>query len=309
MRFHAKAWLAWAAASACVTLLVDQPFASATAVAALAVVAVAGARRSPEGRSFGVMLKVGFAFIGLRVVLFGLTGHTGDTTLFTLPEIALPGVLGGFSLGGRVTGEVIAQAVAEGLKIAAFLATFGVFMSVVDPARVLRMLPRRLHEAGLVIGIALTFVPTMLRTASEIRDAQRLRGHRFRGIRSLGPFVVPVVESALERSFDLAASMESRGYGRGHPTRVRAESLDAADKTLVVVSAMIAALAFAVRALPSAGWYPYPDLAWPVLDARVIALSASLVAPLVVALGRAARMSRVERSTEVVADEPVRIAS
>jgi energy-coupling factor transport system permease protein len=216
-RFNAKAWLAWSAAAATVVLSIGDPLVTATAFVALAWVASTFARGGPEGRAYILLLKVGLAVTLIRVVLFSITGHTGPTTLFTLPVVGLPRWLGGFSVGGRVTAEVLAQEAAEGFAIAAFLMCFGVFVSVVETYRVLRLLPRFLFEAGLVVGIALSFVPTLLRTTSAVRDAQRLRGHRFRGLRSWRALVTPVLAGALERSISLAESMESRGYGRTTP--------------------------------------------------------------------------------------------
>ncbi len=300
MRFHEKAWLAWAVASGAVAFSTDNPFASLTMLVALALVAAAGAHSGPEGRSFVVLVKIGLLFIAIRVVLFGLTGHTGDTTLITLPQVGLPKALGGFALGGIVTAEVLAQSVAEGLKIAAFLATFGVLMSVVDPSRIIRLLPRRMRDAGLVLGIALTFVPTMLRTAADVRDAQRLRGVRSRGLRALRPVVVPVVAEALERSLALAASMESRGYGGERaPTRLRADGLAGSDVALIGSSAAIVVSAVVTRGLAAAQWYPYPSLVWPSADLRVIGLAASIAAPILIAAVRAARLSHRTREVTV----------
>jgi len=215
--FNVKAWLAWAGAAATVVLSIADPLVTLTAVVALAWVAATFSRGGPEGRSYRLLLKIGLAVTLVRVVLFALTGHAGPTTLFTLPVASLPRWLGGFALGGRVTAEVVAQEFAEGLAIAAFLMCFGVFVSVVETYRVLRLLPRFLFEAGLVVGIALSFVPTLLRTASDVRDAQRLRGHRFRGLRSWHALITPVLAGTLERSLSLAESMESRGYGRTVP--------------------------------------------------------------------------------------------
>jgi energy-coupling factor transport system permease protein len=220
--FDARAWTAWLAAAAVLTLSIDNPLASIAALLALGVVALAFRAPGPEGRSAALFFKLGFVVIVSRIVLFGLTGRPGATTLLTLPSIGLPAWLGGFSIGGRVTAEVVTQQVAEGLKIAAFLACFGVFLSTVQTYRVLRLLPRFLFEAGLVVGIAITFVPSLLRSVADVRDAQRLRGHRFRGVRSLRPLVLPVLSRALERSLTLASSMESRGFGRAPSSRANA---------------------------------------------------------------------------------------
>jgi energy-coupling factor transport system permease protein len=60
----------------------------------------------------------------------------------------------------------------------------------------------------------LTYAPQLVEDARRVRRAQRLRGRSGRGVREVARMVVPVLEGALERALELAASMESRGYGR-----------------------------------------------------------------------------------------------
>jgi energy-coupling factor transport system permease protein len=212
--FHTKAWLAWLVSSVLVVNALETPFAVPIIFGALAAVAGAFAVSGPESRSFATLVKIGLVFTVIRVLLFAATGHTGETTLFTTPEARLPRWLGDLRIGGRVTAEVALQSGLEGLRLAAFLACFGAFLAVTDVYRVLRLLPRFLAEAGLVVTIALAFTPTMFRAAGEIRDAQRLRGHRLRGARGALPLALPVLSSGLERSVTLAESMDVRGYGR-----------------------------------------------------------------------------------------------
>jgi energy-coupling factor transport system permease protein len=73
--------------------------------------------------------------------------------------------------------------------------------------------PRAFHEAGVVISIALTFVPQTIRSLNRIRQAQAVRGYRLRGLRDWPPIVVPLLISGLERSMGLAEAMVARGYG------------------------------------------------------------------------------------------------
>jgi energy-coupling factor transport system permease protein len=212
--FHAVAWCLWAVAAAVVATAVESPFALPVLLGALAAVAGAAALPGPEARSFAALLRLGLVLAVARVVLFGLTGHAGATTLARLPEVRLPAWAGGLALGGPVTAEVLLQATLEGLRLAALLGVLGAFLSVTDLYRVLRLLPRFLTEAALVLTIGLAFAPTLARAAAEVRDAQRLRGHRLRGLRSLVPFATGVLAVALDRSVTLAESMEARGYGR-----------------------------------------------------------------------------------------------
>jgi len=51
-----------------------------------------------------------------------------------------------------------------------------------------------------------------------VRTARRLRGRPDRGPRAFLGSVMPVLEGALERAVDLAAAMDSRGYGRTGPS-------------------------------------------------------------------------------------------
>jgi energy-coupling factor transport system permease protein len=62
------------------------------------------------------------------------------------------------------------------------------------------------------VSVAITFVPQMVLSARQIREAQRIRGHRFRGLRDLLPLILPLLASGLERAIQLAEAMEARGF-------------------------------------------------------------------------------------------------
>ena len=89
-----------------------------------------------------------------------------------------------------------------------------------------QLAPRAFHEAGVVLSIALTFIPQTTRSLARIREAQAVRGHRARGLRDWLPIVVPLLVSGLERSMGLAEAMVARGYGavsdRAQPLRAQA---------------------------------------------------------------------------------------
>jgi energy-coupling factor transport system permease protein len=104
------------------------------------------------------------------------------------------------------------------LRLIVVLAAFGVFNARADLSGLLRIVPAAFRDVGLVVSIAVAFVPGVLRTVGDVRDAQRLRGER--GLRRLAPtLVVPVLGMSLERALLLAESMDVRGYGRGGTSR------------------------------------------------------------------------------------------
>jgi energy-coupling factor transport system permease protein len=150
-------------------------------------------------------------------VLFSVVtvgGGRGQTALLALPSYTLPALLGGVTLGGAVTAEDLAWGAVRGLRIWTLLVIFGAFNALINHYRLLRLAPRSLFHVGLVVTIALTFVPQVIRALSEIRDAQRLRGHRFRGPRTYLPLVAPLLAGSLEKSIQLAEALDARGYGR-----------------------------------------------------------------------------------------------
>jgi len=210
MRLHPIAWIAHTAATAALILALDNPILIGLAVAALGFVA---AMLAPDRGPFALMLKIGLIALAARTVLFSLTGHPSGDIWFTVPQVRLPALLGGFTLGGPVAASVAAHSAIEGLRLAALLCCVGVFLSAVEATRVVRLMPRFLFEAGLAVAIGVAFVPTLVRTARDVRDAQRIRGERVRGWRAAG-LAVPILATTLERAVTVAESMEARGYGR-----------------------------------------------------------------------------------------------
>lgn len=212
---HPVAWWIWALGLATAVSRTTNPLLLAL------VIAVAGwvvARRRPDApwaRSYAVFLRLGLLVIAIRVAFTVVLGSgTGTTVLLTLPEIPLPDWFAGVILGGPVTLEELLAAVYQGLVLAALLACVGAANSLASPARLLASVPAALYEVGVAVVVAMTFAPQLVQDVGRVRTARRLRGRPDRGVRALAGSVMPVLEGALERAVDLAAAMDSRGYGR-----------------------------------------------------------------------------------------------
>lgn len=200
-----RVWLLWA-----LTVLVTASSARNplyAAVLLLIAMVVGTTCATDEGRRAPLSpLQFGLIAIPLSALFNSLTVHFGDNVLFSMPDW-LP------MLGGAVTLEAIVFGAVNGLALTVIFSSFAIFNAVTPVRDLIKLTPRAFHEAGVVLSIALTFVPQTARSLQRIRDAQAVRGHQVRGLRDWLPIVMPLLTSGLERSMGLAEAMVARGYG------------------------------------------------------------------------------------------------
>ena len=211
---HPGAWWLWAGGLATAASRTTNPLLLALLLAVAGYVVVARRSSAPWARAYGFYLRMGLAVIAIRVVIAAVAGAPAPgRVLVTLPEAELPGWAAGVRLGGEVTLEGVAGAVYAGLQLATMLACVGAANALANPRRLLRAMPGALYEVGVAVVVALSFSPQLVEGVSRVRAARRLRGRPHRGLRGLRGVAMPVLEGALERSVDLAAAMDARGFG------------------------------------------------------------------------------------------------
>lgn len=213
-RLHPGAWWLWALALGTAASRTTDP------LVLLLLVAVAGfvvaARRSPETvASYGFFLRLGVAVLVVRLVFEALFAPAlPGRVLVRLPEVPLPQWMAGVQIGGALTEQALLDATYQGLQLVALLVLVGAANALASPRRLLRALPGALYEAGVAVTVAMSFAPQLVEAASRVRRARRLRGLPDSGPRAWIGVALPVLEDGLERSVDLAAAMDSRGFGR-----------------------------------------------------------------------------------------------
>ena len=211
---HPLTWWIWAGLLAIAIVRFQS-----TVLTLLGVGAVAGLvfwlrEDAPWGKSFSWTLKLSLWILFVRTLIGILIGvPIPGTTLFTLPIIELPNWMPGIRIGGAVTSERLSSAMSEGILICAIILIFGAAASLTSPQRLLRILPVYVYEFGVSVVIATSALPQLVTSVSRIRQAQMLRGQSLRGFRSWKRIAIPLLEESLARSLDLAAAMDSRGYG------------------------------------------------------------------------------------------------
>jgi energy-coupling factor transport system permease protein len=206
--FHPLAWISWLAATLVALSTTRNPLHLFLVLLCVVIVNVAAV---PEERpSYGVVSPIRFAMIviPLSALFNGLTVHFGDTVLLRLPR-DIP------VLGGPITLESIAFGVLNGLVLSGILTVFTTVGQALPVHAFVRLIPRAFYPVAVVVSISVTFVPVTMRQFQQIREAQALRGHRVRGVRSWLPLLMPLLIGGLERALQLAEAMTARGFGRG----------------------------------------------------------------------------------------------
>jgi energy-coupling factor transport system permease protein len=212
---HPGAWWLWALGLAAAASRTQNPVPLLLILVVTGFVVTARKSDAPWARSYGAFLKLALIVIAIRIVFQAVlsSGSQGPTVLVTLPQIPIAGDTG-IKLGGIISAEAVLRAFYEGLQLATILCCVGAANSLGSARRLLRYVPGALYEIGVACVIALTFAPQLVTDAGRVRSAHRLRGHRSRGLGTIKRLAMPVLEGALERSIELAAAMDSRGYGR-----------------------------------------------------------------------------------------------
>lgn len=204
---HPITWVVWTCVVAACAMLVRNPLYLILLLGVVGVHYVAASTRRPQERGWGMLLRLALWLALLVVPLNALSIHAGRHVLFRLPA-SWPLV------GGIVTLEGVLAGAVNALGLFTLMLLFACFNLEITQSQLLRLTPAFVYEAGLILSISLAFVPRMMTSAREIREAQLVRGHRMRRVRDALPFVMALLTTGLERSFALAESMEARGFGR-----------------------------------------------------------------------------------------------
>ncbi len=308
--YHPKAWGLWLLASLTSVVLTKNPFYLLVAILAVGANYVTLGRTSPTARQWGVFLRIGLILVLFSVAFNLLFVSAGDTLLFTLPtlrwKLATPLQQGPalIQIGGQVTLESLVYGLTTGLALMGVLVTFATFNTLVDHYQLLRSTPAFLYQSAIVASIAITFVPQMVVAQREIREAQALRGHRFRGVRDLLPLFVALLTEGLERSITLAESMDARGFG-GQPPPASLTGTDRAGRSELLFKSIIA-LALVVLVSGAFALSYFPNKA--VGGTTMLAGGVMLVAVLWM-VGQTVRRSRYRRDLWRRSDSLVAAAS
>jgi energy-coupling factor transport system permease protein len=156
-------------------------------------------------------------FVIIARVLFRIVfniQNPEDTTALDLPGFSVNLGFGPpVELFGAVGIQALTGGATDGLRLAAIILSIGMASSLANPRTLLKSTPSALYEIASAISVAINLAPQMISSLQRVQKARSLRG-RSKGLGSMAGTVIPVLEDAIDSSLSLAASMDSRGFGR-----------------------------------------------------------------------------------------------
>ncbi len=238
-----------------VALLLDSPLALAAMLAGL----IWAGARAGVGRELWRAARIALPLAVVVALVNPIASRRGLTVLWDGPTVPL---FGNFD----ITLEALAYGAVAGLRVFVVGMAAALFSAVVDPDELLRLARRIAPRSALTASLATRLVPLLGRDAARFSEAYALRAAPLpaTGVRRGAVLTRALAAGALERSVDMAAALEVRGYSvraRRNAARVRApEPWSVQDFRFAAAALCVLALAVAIGLRGLAGFEPYPLL-------------------------------------------------
>ena len=251
----------WTAALAASALVLYHPLALVSiAIAAVCAFLAAGlAGELARALRLVLVIALPIVIVNLLVVREGLTVflRLGDLGPFGQGDLTVEALLYGLVIALKV-GIVIVLSLLASLAI--------------DPDELLSLCRRLSFRSGLTASIALRMVPLLATDAQRLAEAQRTRPSAMRSqsvakkARLRAALLTATMSSALDRSMDIAATLELRGFATAHRRRRTAtpsRPLSRHDIAFLASAASVLSLSIGARVVGIASFTPYPLLHMP----------------------------------------------
>ena len=235
----------YCAALALVPIVFEHPMVLGGALVAVIASGLAAGVGSEMARGARLAMTIGL----MITVLNPLLTSEGTTLLVRGDEVLGQRV-------GDITLEALVFGASFGLRAAVLILVFALYSAVVDPDEMLRLFRRFGYRSALTASLATRLVPLLARDASRMNDAARCRpdppGRAARAKAAMS--------GALDRSVDVAAALEVRGYGDARRPRPAHEPWSRHDVRVAFAALAIAALVVFVGLAGGGGFVAYPRI-------------------------------------------------
>ncbi|MFM9077502.1 MAG: CbiQ family ECF transporter T component [Solirubrobacterales bacterium] len=237
------------------------------ALAAAAGAAIAGIGAG-VGRAVRFSLGLGLGIAVVLTLVNAIASDRGATVLARLGE--WPG------LGQvQVTAEAVAAGAMTGLRAVAVMVVAGVWSAAVDPDRILARMHRVAGRSALTATLVSRFLPLAAADRVRLKDAAGLRGPAASPV-TRAAMARRLLEGSLDRSVEVAATLELRGYsldaGPSDPLRTPSRY----DRRFLILGFVLLGTVLVALFSGDGSLAAYPRVGWQVGPATVAAAIALL---------------------------------
>jgi energy-coupling factor transport system permease protein len=259
----------WACALIAAALLSESPLVlGALMVGVLGAGAGAGLGRE-LARTLRTVLVVAIPIVLVNVLVY----HEGLTVFARLGDLG-PFGQGDLTVEALVYGTVIA------LKVGLLMLITTLASLAIDPDELLAGFRRHSFRSALTASLATRMIGVLSADSQRLAEAQRTRpgGGGATGARARVRLLSAIVSSSLDRSMDVAATLELRGFAAAPRTRGQAQRppFSRHDRGFALSAVCVFALALLGRLAGAAPFDAYPLLSMP-LSLATFALCLALV--------------------------------
>lgn len=198
-------WILWAIYSIFLLLMTRNPIYLLMLTLSLLVLGHLISRKKGQPIWLKGNLRFLITMMLISAVINTLFAHTGSSVIFSLPSSWL-------LIGGNITTESLAYGLINGLVIGSIYLVFNILNLVLTIKQMTRLIPTALTPIAMTVTVALTFFPSVQQRATEIKEAQMIRGNPMKRFRDWLPLILPLLVTSLENALLLAESMTARGF-------------------------------------------------------------------------------------------------
>ncbi len=252
----------WACALIAATLLSESPLVLGALLLGV-LGAGAGAGLGHElARTLRTVLIVAIPIVLVNVLVY----HEGLTVFARLGDLG-PFGQGDLTVEALVYGAVIA------LKVGLLMLITTLASLAIDPDELLGVFRGRSFRSALTASLATRMIGVLSADSQRLAEAQRTRPDGGGGgARARVRLLSAIVGSSLDRSMDVAATLELRGFATGvrGGGRGQRRPLSRHDRAFAVSAVAVLALALVGRIAGLAPFDPYPLVSMPVSGATFV---------------------------------------
>ena len=145
-------------------------------------------------------LKFIIPIVLLTAIFNMLFSHYGNTVIFAVKGIDF-------------TAEALMAGLFTGIMIGAVMAWFSAYNEIITADKFMALFGGFAPNLALLFSMILRFIPLMVKTANEIKEAHIGLGYETKGLKKTITRFSALISISLEKSIETADTMKARGFG------------------------------------------------------------------------------------------------